>query len=100
MAGERLRPRRLFGDEQRGVGDVLLQGGILGREGDVEAAGDHADRARQRADMRRGVDAAGEPGDDRRALRREIVREAAGEAACRRRGVARADDRDRACVRQ
>ena len=79
----------------------LLPRLVLRRIGDVDAAGDDADRAAfQRAVVRGAVDAAGEARDDDQALLAEVVRQPAGEAAGRRRGVARADDRDGLPVEQ
>ena len=50
----------------------------------------------QRAVVGGAVDPAGEARDDHQSLCAETVRETAGEAARRRRGIARADDGDRA----
>jgi hypothetical protein len=50
--------------------------------------------------MRGAVDSASESRDDQNALLPEVVREPAGEAACRRRGVPRTDDRNRLPLKQ
>ena len=101
VAGERLRARRLLGDQQAAYGNLLLQPGIFGREGDVDTAGDDADRpALQCADMRRRVDPARQTGGDGHALRRKVLRQSACEAARRGRGVARAHQRHPAALRQ
>ena len=75
--------------------------GILGRVSDVDAARDHRDRAAvERAVMRGGVDPAGEARNHHRARRADVVRQHPREAARRRRGVARADQRDRGLFEQ
>ena len=89
----------LFGEQKAFGGDAFLQRGVVGRVGDVDAAGDDADRgtagaSAERADVCGGVDAAGQAGDDRRALLGELQRELAGEAAGGGGCVARADHRD------
>jgi hypothetical protein len=74
---------------------------VLGRIEDVDAAGDDRDRSGlERAVVRGGVDAAGEPGDDDRARLAERLGEAAGEAAGGGGGVARAHERDGGPVEQ
>ena len=81
--------------------DRLLPRLVLGRVEDVDAAGDDADRAAlQRAVVRGAVDPAGEAGDDDQVLLAEVVGQPAREAAGRRRGIARADDRHRRPVEQ
>lgn len=70
----------------------MFSGGV----GLVEAAGEHGHGAgRQRALMRRTVDAAGEAGDDGIALAAELGGEQLRHLDAGERGVARADDGDR-----
>ena len=96
MARARLGPGRHFGEHQPALVQRRLPLLVFRRVEDVDAAGDDADRAAvQRAVVRRAVDPAGQARDDDQVLLPEIVRQAAREAARGRRGIARADDRDR-----
>ncbi len=95
MARQRFGARRLLGDQQLVAPDLVLQRGIFGRKGYVDAARDHRrGRAAKRADMRRGIDPSREPADHRDAFGAEVDGELARKPARRRRGIARADDRD------
>ena len=100
MPRARFGARGLFGDQQPTHGDHLLQLGIVGRVGDVDPAGDHADRragplgGADRSLVRRGIDPARQPRHDARPVRDEVVRDLAREAAGRGGGIARADQRD------
>ena len=101
VAGARLGAGGLFGQEEPAGRNRLLQVGIFGREGDVDAAADDAHGAGvDAAGMGGGVDAAGEAGDDRDALmsqrKRQLAREAAGGGG----RIARADDRDAGAARE
>ena len=72
----------------------LVEPAVLLGIDDIDAAGDDRDGAgRERAQMRGGVDAAGEPGDDDEPALAERGGELAGEAPAIGRGVARADHR-------
>ena len=87
---------RLFGNQQPLGRDPLLQRGILGRIDDIDPAGDHRDRAGfDRSDMRGGIDPARQAGNDRHVLAPELGRQLPREPTRRRRGIARADHRDR-----
>ena len=97
----RLGARRHFRDYEASLEHRLLPRLVLWRVEDVQAAGDHADRAGlQRPVMSRAVDPACEAGDHDRALLAEIVGELARKAASGRRGVARTDDCDQRLVQQ
>ena len=101
MPRPRLGPRRHFRNDQAALEHRLLPRLVLRRVEDVEAPGDHADRAGfQRPVMSRAVDPARKAGDHHRALLAEIVGELARKAAGRRRGVSRSDDRDQRLVQQ
>ena len=101
MTRARLGARRHFGEDQAAFVHGLLPRLVLGRVEDVDPAGDDSDRAAvERAVMRRAVDPAGEARDDDEVALAEIVSKAAREAARRRRGIARADDRHRRPVEQ
>jgi hypothetical protein len=98
-AGKVLCARREAGrplaDEQSPFADGALQLLVLGRINYVDTAGEHGDGAvLERGNMRRGVDAAGEPGGDDEALKREIGRNLAGEFLSDGGAVARTDDGD------
>ena len=81
--------------------EAVVQPGILRRVDDVEAAGQHRQRAGgEGALMRRGVDAAGEAGDHGEAGLAQLPRHVTGEAAAVQRGVAGADDADHRPGRQ
>ena len=99
MAGVRLHAGWLFGDQQAVARDPFLQRGVLGREDDVDAAGDHGDgaagAAAERAHVRGRVDPAGKAGDDGGTVFGQVQRQRARETTRRRRGVARADHRHR-----
>jgi hypothetical protein len=95
VPGQRFDTGGMFGQEQAFAGDALLQFLVFRRETYVQAAGDDRHRSTgQCADMCSGIDAARQTRDHNPAPRANFLRQCPGEAACRRRGVARADKGD------
>jgi hypothetical protein len=91
----RLAAERQFGNDNALPLQCLMEAAIFFRIDDIDAAGDDPRGAGvERAQMRAGVDAAGEPGDDDEPALSEPGGEFAGEAAAVGGRVARADDRD------
>ena len=92
----RWRARRMLGPERPRRRDLARERVVLGRVDDVHSAAEHRERgaaARERAGVRRRVDAPGEPGDDDDAAAGEVLGEAPRDAQAVRGGPARADDR-------
>jgi hypothetical protein len=87
---------RRLADNGAGFRDATLEVGVLGRVGDIEAAGNRRNGAPrpQRAGVRGGIDATGEPGDHHHRLG-EFGGEILGHALAVGRGVASADQRHR-----
>ena len=101
MPCPRLRTRRHFGEHQAALEHVLLPRLILGRVEDVDASGDHADRAAlQRAVVRGAIDAARQPRNYDTALLAEVMGESPCKAACRSGRVTCADEGDSRSVQQ
>jgi hypothetical protein len=94
-------PGRHLGHYQRAFKHRPLQRLILRRVEDVDPARDHAHRAFvQRPGMSRRIDPAGEPRHHRDPLARQLMGQAASEAAGGRAGVAGADQRHQRSVEQ
>jgi hypothetical protein len=82
-------------DKEPALANRFLPRGILGRVDHVDSTGHDRDRsAVERTVVGGAVDPPRQSGHDGRAFASEVVGEAACEAARRRRGVPRADDRD------
>ena len=92
-------PSGRLGDHRPRLGDASLQIGVLGRVGHVEAAGHRGDGAAglQCADVGRGVDAARQAGDHHQRAR-EVGGQVLRHALAVGRGVAAADQGDRAAA--
>ena len=95
MARLRLAAERQFGEDRAVARERLVQVAVLLGINDVDTTGDDRDRAaRQGPQMRRRVDAAGQPRDHDDASLAQPGGEVAGDAAAVGRGVARANYRD------